>query len=224
MKLKLPNLTKLAAKFRGAPPRRRAYRATASKRVQPAIDDYDDEERPTTRLSSAFIVVLLLHLVAVAGIYAFNSIKAHRRAVEIAAGPVPAAAPAPKPVRSVANSDAAYASSATPAPQVRTQPFLSAPATHPNSTAKITPKPAPANTPANAEQQRKSEFLTATRGIGRTYTIRTGDNPTSIARKLGVSQSELLRLNNIDDPKKLQIGQTLKVPPPKSASKTESSG
>jgi LysM repeat protein len=44
------------------------------------IESYDDE--PQTKLSSAFIVVLILHVVAVGGIYAFNSIKAHRRSKE----------------------------------------------------------------------------------------------------------------------------------------------
>jgi hypothetical protein len=58
------------------------------------MDDYDDE--PQTKLSSAFVVVLILHVVAVGGIYAFNSIKAHRVAREAA---FPAAAQSgPKPV------------------------------------------------------------------------------------------------------------------------------
>ena len=34
----------------------------------------------------------------------------------------------------------------------------------------------------------------------------------AIARRLGVSYDELIKLNKIDDPKKLQIGQVLKVP------------
>lgn len=42
-----------------------------------AMDSYDNEE-PTTKLSSAFVVVLILHLVAIGGIFAFNSIKASR--------------------------------------------------------------------------------------------------------------------------------------------------
>jgi LysM repeat protein len=226
MKLKMPNLKKLAAKFRGAPPRQRTYRASA-KRAQPAIDDYDDEERPTTRLSSAFIVVLLLHLVAVGGIYAFNSIKAHRHAQEIAAGPIttPAAAkPVPKPV---ATADAAFLNSATPAPQTHSPASSSTTTARTTTSSKSTPKSATASTsasasPANAEQQRKAEFLAATRP--KTYTVHTGDNPTSIARKLGVSQAELLKVNNIEDAKKLQIGQTLKVPPPKNTAKTDSSG
>jgi membrane-bound lytic murein transglycosylase D len=46
----------------------------------------------------------------------------------------------------------------------------------------------------------------------RTYTVAKGDNPVSIAKKMGVSSEELLKLNGLEDPKKLQIGQVLKVP------------
>jgi LysM repeat protein len=45
-----------------------------------------------------------------------------------------------------------------------------------------------------------------------TYTIEEGDNAYKIAKKLGVSHGELLRLNQIDDPGKLRVGQLLKVP------------
>ncbi len=39
-----------------------------------------------------------------------------------------------------------------------------------------------------------------------------GDNPYSIAKKLHVSYSELLSVNEIKDPTKIQIGQKLKIP------------
>jgi LysM repeat protein len=45
-----------------------------------------------------------------------------------------------------------------------------------------------------------------------TYTVAKGDNPYNIAKKFGVSYQELLALNGITDPTKLQIGQELKVP------------
>lgn len=53
---------------------------------------------------------------------------------------------------------------------------------------------------------------------GRTYIVGKGDTPISIAHKLKVSQDALLKLNQIDDPKKLKPGQKLRVPvatPPK---------
>ena len=45
-----------------------------------------------------------------------------------------------------------------------------------------------------------------------TYTVVRGDTPVSIARKLHVGYDDLLRLNKIEDPKKLRIGIKLKVP------------
>jgi LysM repeat protein len=47
---------------------------------------------------------------------------------------------------------------------------------------------------------------------GDVYVVAKGDNPYSIAKKLSVSYNELLSINNIDDPTKLQIGQKLKIP------------
>ena len=44
------------------------------------------------------------------------------------------------------------------------------------------------------------------------YKVAKGDNPYNIAKKLGVNSQELLKLNGIEDPTKLQIGQVLKVP------------
>ena len=65
-------------------------RATARRASPQAFDDYDEEE-PTTRLSSAFIVVLVLHLVAVGGIYRLQRHQgAPRKARKSCAGPAPA--------------------------------------------------------------------------------------------------------------------------------------
>ncbi|MGC4073397.1 MAG: LysM peptidoglycan-binding domain-containing protein [Nibricoccus sp.] len=85
-------------------------------------DDFDDE--PQTRLSSAFFVVLILHVVAVGGIYAFNSIKAHRRGFEptvaaTKAAPSEKSEPAEAPVKTQA---APAAAPAAPAPSLAAQP------------------------------------------------------------------------------------------------------
>jgi LysM repeat protein len=47
-----------------------------------------------------------------------------------------------------------------------------------------------------------------------TYIVKAGDNPASIAQQFRVKPEDLIAANNIDDPQKLQIGQTLKIPPP----------
>ena len=52
----------------------------------------------------------------------------------------------------------------------------------------------------------------AAKPAGKSYVVAKGDNPVSIAKKLGVRSEELLKLNGIEDPKKLKIGQTLQVP------------
>jgi len=44
------------------------------------------------------------------------------------------------------------------------------------------------------------------------YVVQRGDSPAAIARKFKVSYPELLKANNIGDPKKLQIGQKLLIP------------
>jgi len=45
-----------------------------------------------------------------------------------------------------------------------------------------------------------------------TYVVKAGDNPASIAQQFRVKTEDLMALNNIEDPSKLQIGQTLKIP------------
>ena len=47
---------------------------------------------------------------------------------------------------------------------------------------------------------------------GKTYTVGKGESPYVIAQKLKVSYESLLKLNRIDDPKKLKPGQKLRIP------------
>jgi LysM repeat protein len=49
-----------------------------------------------------------------------------------------------------------------------------------------------------------------------TYTVKEGDTLLAIAERLDVDYQELLKLNEIKDPAKLSIGQTLKLPPKRS--------
>ncbi len=44
------------------------------------------------------------------------------------------------------------------------------------------------------------------------YLVQKGDSPAGIAKKFKVSYADLLRANNIEDPKRLQIGQKLVIP------------
>ncbi len=47
---------------------------------------------------------------------------------------------------------------------------------------------------------------------GRTHTVKSGENIWRISNQYKVSQKELMAINNITDPTKLKIGQTLKLP------------
>jgi LysM repeat protein len=250
--MKLPKIPKLFP----LKPQKRLNATTAARRIAPPIEDEDDE--PQTKLSSAFFVVLILHVVAVGGIYAFNGIKAHRKAQEpVALNPAPKA-PAPKaavaksaPVPEPASAKPApahpAATPATPAaPVAAVAPISGAQIHHVkqgDTLAKISaqygvptsdleesnalksnaalkpgqmlnvPKVKPGAAAAAAKKTEEAPKVAATaKAQPKAYVVAKGDNPVSIARKLGVSYDELLKVNGIEDPKKLQIGQTLKVP------------
>ena len=240
-KLNMPNIRALLPQPKPRKPRTR-LQASASRLTQPVYDEY--EEEPTTKLSTAFVVVLVLHLVAVGGIYAFHSIKAHRREADgtaVAANPSAAKKTASAQAAAAVSTDnKAAAPAVAPKPAVLPPPVAPAPI---QATAQAVPAAPPkpvasggvvdksqaaAQTgpsavlpqskvaaPAPAPAASKSATPTAqapAESSGRTYTVVKGDNPVTIAKKMGVNSEELLKLNGLDDPKKLQIGQVLKVP------------
>jgi len=180
---------------------KKKLRATAARRVaQPReLEEYDDE--PTMKLSSAFIVVLLLHVVAVGGIYAFNSIKAHHSPtideIEAKASPAPVLEQDvdPKPLKSAAASTAASNSRLADATASSVDTGKSA--------AGATDVPRDIEAPVKPHIAKDSGVI---------HVVAKGENPVLIAKRLGVSYDDLLKLNNISDPKRLQIGQKLHVP------------
>lgn len=215
--MKIPLFSKLTAKSRG----RKVVRASA-RSMRGGEDDYYEAE-PNMKLSHAFMVVLILHVVAVGGIYAFNHIKVNKKPDLLATisgkiseatgqvravGPAPEARTTPAELRrmpgdaeealpAVGSSVVAAAATAPAAAPVRTAP---APAPVVNQT--TAPAPAAPKAPARPD---------AASAPG-TYKVAKGDNPYKIAKKLGVSYQALLQLNGIEDPTKLQIDQVLKVP------------
>jgi len=176
----------------------RKLRATAVRRAPSRAAEEEDE--PTMRLSSAFIVVVLLHLVAIGGIITFEKVKVHRNAASEAEAPTrsaPAAAPA-SAAREEAPKAPVAARETAPA-----SPALHAPAA---SAAHETHKPAPAPVaaaPAAHEGIRDS---------GTIHVVAKGENPVVIAKKYGIEYDSLLKLNKIEDPRKLPIGQKLHIP------------
>lgn len=266
MKLQLPKLLTtrpafLQRKAAKPKPAMKLNAATATQRMKPGVDDYDDEE-PQTRLSSAFFVVLILHVVAVGGIYAFNSIKAHRRGLEPTTAstkaapekPVAETAPAAPKTKGPATAETPVKTAVTAAApaQVATTPVSNAKVYHvkPNDTltkiaaslnvsiaelqfvnspkelAMLRPgqiinvptrrsaEQAPAIEPPAPNPVAKKTVETAAKSATApaTYEVQKGDTATSIAKRYGVTVDNLLKLNKVSDPKKLQLGQTLKIP------------
>lgn len=261
--------------------------ATAARRApsRQIVEDthYDDEFEPSMKLSRAFVIVLVMHVVAVGGIFAFNAIKTRQLSENRAdkdlmpeVADETASANAANQTRTAANSappepvipasrrhvvktgdtpwklaqvygvsvedllavnrlkdptivigqelkipDSTRGSSA-PAPQA------TAPAAPAVRVANATPRQAPAAPAVTAVDSDVQDLLgvkdppkpptqrapdkNPAAVTGKTYAVAKGDNPYSIAKKLGVDPNDLLRVNNIDDPRKLQIGQQLKVP------------
>jgi LysM repeat protein len=172
---------------------RKKLRATTARRslASPAMD-YEEMSEPNMKLSRALLIVLVLHVVAVAGIVAFNTIKMRQGSLlPIAAVP---AANQTAPAGAGATTDVPRNDMAKPS--------------HPLS-----------KTAVKTDHPKKNETGVAA-DSGKTYVVAKGDNPVTIARKLKVSYDDLLALNHIDDPRKLQIGQKLLVPKTK-AKKSE---
>ena len=69
------------------------------------------------------------------------------------------------------------------------------------------PAPSMAATPAPAAAEAESAKPADTG----TYTVRSRDTLSRIARKLGLKQSDLASWNGITDPNQLRVGQKLKL-------------
>lgn len=113
-KFKMPKLFKF---------KRRKLRATAVRRpirVGAATANYGELTEPSMKLSRALLVVLLLHVVAVAGIIAFNAIKT--RQGSLPSSPTSStpgmASGETKPQTTVPNPSAAQKTTAKPPPKV----------------------------------------------------------------------------------------------------------
>ena len=176
--------------------KRKKLNATATRRSRtlglPDGMDYEQMAEPNMKLSRALLIVLLLHIVAVAGIIAFNTIKTREAATKDAAESTAPATP-PDAVASIASA--------------------------PNEIKKVaagTETKAPEKV---AEYPKPEARTSAAVDSGKIYVVAKGDNPVTIARRLHVNYDALLELNQIDDPRKLQIGQKLRIPEHTTAAK-----
>lgn len=166
-----------------AAPPKQILKATVVRRSSAA--SIQEEEEPTTSFTTALFVVLLLHLVAAGGVVMFNQIKTHH--------------------------PTAFESSSTTSTSKTTKLSQATPA--PVAAVPARPKTADVPAPVASEPVKKTApAITEIKDSGTLYTVAKGDNPVNIAKKLHVTQEDLLKLNKIDDPKKLKIGQKLRVP------------
>jgi LysM repeat protein len=178
-RIKIPRL--FSAKKLSAATARRASAASAG-------IEFEGIPEPNMKLSRALLIVLLLHVVAVSGIIAFNAIKTRERAF------VP---PASTETENKPADTAQRANHASPdKPQV-------AAAQKENDRQ---------HDPKTSHSPEKNEQVKTPSSSGKTYVVKKGDNPVGIAKRLKVSYSDLIAINHIDDPRKLKIGQKLLIP------------
>ena len=221
--MKLQLFSKMTAK----PRTRKVVRASA--RAMRGDEDYYEAE-PNMKLSHAFMVVLVLHIVAVGGIWAFNQLNSGRKSAAVLSDLSDKLALSSQPKKAVSAPEPAAAvreagDADEPLPVVASQPEAAKPEFR---TADLSPAPImsatkaetpvveskpPAPKPNAAKSKQAHRESTGAPG---TYTVAKGDNPYTIAKKLGVSYKALLETNKIDDPTKLRIGTVLKVPAKKS--------
>jgi LysM repeat protein len=178
--IKIPSLLK-----------RKKILAATARRVSAASAgmEFDGIPEPNMKLSRALLIVLLLHVVAVSGIIAFNAIKTRERSF------VPPAS------AETENKPAQIA--ATASQTVNEKPRTATPETENARHTDVKP-----SRPLLVKEESAKKVSSS----GKTYVVKKGDNPVIIAKKLKVSYSDLIALNHIEDPRKLHIGQKLLVP------------
>lgn len=230
---------------------KRTLRRTPTKQLRAAApraagkyteDEYLVEE-PNVKLSRAFVVVLLLHVVAVGGIFAFSALKDRQQGNALpkpdgtkqttnSTGSTVANKPSGKEsvppaggiykvhagdtLAGIAAQFGLTAHDLEQANGLRSGaplalgreliiPEKSATRTVPSDVQKLLGSKENKNTPSQTPGSGTSE-------AEKYYVIQRGDTPASIAKKLKVNSADLLKINNIDDPRKLQIGQRLQIP------------
>ena len=174
--------------------------------------DFEEMPEPNMKLSRALLIVLLLHVVAVSGIIAFNAIKTR----ESSFVPASSTKVEPKP------STTGYAAIQTDGAKLQTAGAQKENAPSDDPKPSHSPKPAlkddPPNAPSDATRPSRkasaSQEATAGKPVsdGKTYVVKKGDSPVTIAKKLRVPYDDLMALNHIEDPRKLRVGQKLLIP------------
>ncbi len=100
MKLTLAKFPQLFARKK-----KKTLRLSTARRASASGADFEEMSEPNMKLSRALLIVLLLHVVAVGGIIAFNAIKSRQEPViapaHLKAQPAAAATPEAKPLHTI---------------------------------------------------------------------------------------------------------------------------
>jgi len=155
--------------------------ATAAREVIPA--SYDDDDG-SNRLSGAFIVVLLLHVIALVGVFAFSRMKDPKEAVTSRTIETQNVKPAPK-------ASATVATAALP----------------PLPAAALAPEPEP----AGLDRLPVPDPVRIEPNGDRTYVVKSGDNLTKIAVAYNVRPADLISANKLKGDE-IKPGQELIIP------------
>jgi LysM repeat protein len=174
---------------------RKKLRSAAQRAAKYAEEDYSAEE-PNVKLSRAFVVVLLLHIVAVGGIFAFSALKDHQNS-----GPA-GKAETGNQKGPVAQGNAARGAGTADKSGGKTV----------SADGQKLVEASHASGGSGAKAQNSALGQEGAGETVKTYVVQKGDSPAGVAKKFKVSYADLLRTNNIEDPKKLQIGQKLLIP------------
>ena len=184
--------------------RKKLLAATARRSIgAPGEMDYEEMSEPNMKLSRALLIVLLLHVVAISGIIAFNAIKT-RQSSFVPANPVNTQNDTlASTIGSKIDSDASNARAVLARKEnvQRDEPKVD------HSPPKLLAKTDDKIGHAKSTEQAKKPVAS-----GKVYKVLKGDTPVTIAKKLKVSDDDLIALNHIQDSRKLQIGQKLLVP------------
>jgi LysM repeat protein len=174
---------------------RKKLRATTARRALGGAEmDYEEMSEPNMKLSRALLIVLVLHVVAVAGIIAFNTIKTRQ-----------------SPLPPILSESASAKVAATTSGKSESPTVVASTRNDEAKVAKVPPKPV-AKDDRKSDHAKPAENNSAKSDLPKTYVVAKGDNPVSIARKLKVPYDDLMAANHIEDPHKLQIGQKLVIP------------
>jgi hypothetical protein len=170
--------------------RHKKLRAATARRATAASAgmDFGDIPEPNMKLSRALLIVLLLHVVAVSGIIAFNAIKTRESSF------------APAVPANTENKPPMTAGTPIGADGAKPRDAVARKESEPRNDAN------PSHSPSKDEHAKAPLFS------GKTYIVKKGDSPVTIAKRLKVTYDDLIALNHIEDPHKLQIGQKLLIP------------